>query len=591
MYAVIGTAGHVDHGKSSLIQALTGTHPSHLPMELVRGMTIDLGFACLQSAEGDEIGLIDVPGHERFLHNMLSSLWGLDCVLFVVAADEGWSSLSEEHLRVISAVGIRRIIVALTKCDLADPLQLDGVEEEILERFLSVCNMLPDICRVSARTGTGIENLREALLHLLRNSPAPEPLSAVPHLYIDRIFSINGIGTTVTGTLRGGRVSIGDVMCLYPGEQKVKVKSIQSYHHSRDQAQSCSRVAMSFRQLKKDTVSRGDCLAPPGAEITASREWIVQLKAEVHPLKKQCALEVALGTSHTHARCYLLGGGHLARLQLARPLPAFWGQTVLLMMPGGNRLVASGRVVWMGPLGREQRPRLIGALQDACDGNLPLLRNKVMLAVNGYVRQSDHCPFPMCRGLKGWWVTEQYYNHCVNRIVEILSKATFLLGEEELSARTLIPKSILHEILTEQSTTAIVQVSAEGVRLAGTNFSQLTAQQRALFSEINDAGRACFSAHDEHRPGLKSQLKSLVERKCIVPMDDRLFISADHYESLLADILRHCQAGDLLSIADVREYTGLARKQLIPLLNRMERDGWLRREGNLRRVKKIVVMR
>lgn len=186
--------------------------------------------------------------------------------------------------------------------------------------------MLPDICRVSAKTGIGIDNLREGLLHMLRNSTSPEPMSAAPHLYIDRVFSVNGIVTTVTSTLRGGSVSIGDVMCLYPGEQKVKVKSIQSYHHARKQAQSCSRVAMSFRQLKKDTVSRGNCLAPPGAEITVSREWIVQLMTEVHPLRKQCELEVALGTSHTHARCYLLGGGHLGRLQLVRRLPAFGGK-------------------------------------------------------------------------------------------------------------------------------------------------------------------------------------------------------------------------------------------------------------------------
>lgn len=586
MHAVIGTAGHVDHGKSALIQAITGTHPSHLPMELARGMTIDLGFACLRSAEGDEIGLIDVPGHERFIHNMLSSLWGLDCVLFVVSADEGWSSLSEEHLRVISAMGVKRILVAITKCDLVDSCQLDSVEEEILEHFLCTCDMLPDVLKVSAKTGEGIDALREALLRLVRNSPAPEALSTAPHLYVDRVFSVNGIGTTVTGTLRGGNVAIGDVLCLYPGEQKVKVKSIQSYHQAREQASSCSRVAMSFRHLKKEALARGACLAGPDAGIVVSGEWVVQLKSEYYPLKKQCELEVALGTSHTHARCYLLSGGLLARLQLVKPLPAFWGQTVLLMMPGGNRLVAAGRVVWMGAMEREQRPRLIGALEDSSDISLNQLRNTVQLAVNGYIRQSSDDPLPMCRGLKGWWVTEQYYQGCVERILGALAKATTVIGEEELAMKTRIPETLLHEILTAPSDMARWQVHTEGISLAGANFSQLTALQQALFDEIHSAGRTCFSASQDHRPALQSQLKSLVEKKCIVPMDDRLYISREHYDALMADILRHCQTGDLLSIADVRQFTGLARKQLIPLLNRMERDGWIRREGNLRRVKK-----
>ncbi|MFD1802540.1 selenocysteine-specific translation elongation factor [Mixta tenebrionis] len=586
MYAVIGTAGHVDHGKSALIQALTGIHPSHLPQELMRGMTIDLGFACLCSPDNDEIGIIDVPGHERFLRNMLSALWGLDLVLFVVAADEGWSPLSQEHLRVINALDLREIIVAVNKCDLVDDAQIGQVEEDILENFLAESDLLPDIWRVSAKTGEGIDALRQGLLTRVRNLKLSQALTQGPHLYIDRVFSVNGIGTTVTGTLRGDGVDVGDVLCLYPGNQRVKVKSIQSYHRARERAQPCSRVAMSFRQLKKEAVARGDCLAKPDADIAVSREWIVRLRPGTNLLKKQSELEVALGTSHTQARCYLLGEGRLARLQLSTPLPVFWGQAVLLMTPGGSRMAGAGRVVWTGPLSREQRPRLIEALA-AQETDLSQLRCRVQLAVKGYVRAGDETePQPDCHLLAGWWLADYYRQRCLTQLNKILSQATSALTVEELAARVQVPVEITTELVCEQCASRQWQKTAEGVSLFGASFGQLNHEQQMLLDEINTAGKLCFSAVQHERPRLVQQLKALTEKKYIVPMDDKLFIAREHYQALLEAVFHGCNPGELLSIADVRQRTGLARKQVIPLLNRMERDGWVRREGDLRRVRK-----
>ncbi|WP_439827100.1 selenocysteine-specific translation elongation factor [Aeromonas enteropelogenes] len=587
MYAVIGTAGHVDHGKSALIQALTGVHPSHLPQELMRGMTIDLGFACLRSSDDDEIGIIDVPGHERFLRNMLNALWGLDMVLFVVAADEGWSPLSQEHLRVIGALGLRHIVVAVTKCDLVDDTRMGQVEEEILEHFLAECDMLPDIWRVSAKTGEGVDALRQGLLARVRSLSVPRPLTEGPHLYIDRVFSVNGVGTTVTGTLRGDTIDVGDVLRLFPGNQLVKVKLIQSYHLARERAQPCSRVAMSFRQLKKDAVARGDCLAKPDADITASREWLVQLRPGFCMPKKQCQLEVAVGTSHTQARCYLLGEGNLARLQLLKSLPVFWGQNVLLMMPGGHRMAGAGRVVWRGPLKREQRPRLIETLLAAQEVDLPQLRCRVQLAVDGYVRASNEMITPPeCHVLAGWWLTKHYRQHGLSSLNHILQQATSALTVEELATRGNMPVELVGELVGEQCKEREWQTTAEGVSLVGASFGRLNHEQQTLLDEINTAGKLCFSAVRHERPHLTQQLKALTEKKYIVPMGDKLFIARECYQTLLEDIFHVSHPGELLSIADVRQRTGLARKQVIPLLNRMERDGWVRREGNLRRVKK-----
>lgn len=584
MHAVIGTAGHVDHGKSALILALTGIHPSHLPQEFARGMTIDLGFACLRSDDGDEIGMIDVPGHERFLRNMLCSLWGLDLVLFVVAADEGWSPLSQEHLRVISALGIRQIVVAINKCDLADEARIGQVEEDILERFLTECEMLPDIWRVSAKNGEGIDALRQGLLARVHHLSEAQPLAKGPHLYIDRVFSVNGIGTTVTGTLRGDGVEVGDVLRLFPGNQLVKVKSIQSYHRARERAQPCSRVAMSFRQLKKESVARGDCLAKPDAEIATCQEWIVQLRPGFNVSKKQCELEIALGTSHAQAKCYLLGDGQLARLQLSKPLPVFWGQNVLLMTPGGSRMAGAGRVVWTGPLNREQRPRLIGTLRGESDDDLASLQRRVQLAVNGYVRAVNGTPPPATHVLDGWWLAEHYRQSGLSRLNQILQQATSALTIDELAARANMLAEMVEAWVSEQCVDKQWQATAEGVSLSGASFGRLNHEQQLLLDEINTAGKLCFSAVQHERPRLAQQLKALTEKEYIVPMEDKLFIAREHYQSLLADIFCESHPGELLSISDVRQRTGLARKQLIPLLNRMERDGWVRREGDLRRV-------
>lgn len=585
MCSVIGTAGHVDHGKSALIQALTGVHPSHLPQEFERGMTIDLGFACLRTEKGDEIGIIDVPGHERFLRNMLCSLWGLDLVLFVVAADEGWATLSQEHLRVINALGIRQILVAMNKCDLVDVDRLDQVEEDILEHFISECDFLPDIWRVSAKTGEGIKELRQGLIDSIQNLPPIMPLSEAPHLYIDRVFTINGTGTTITGTLRGSGIKIGDTLRLFPKDLLVKVKSIHSYHTPREQAQPGSRVAMSFRHLKRERVSRGDCLAKPEENISVSCEWIVLLQPGDGVFKKQCKLEVALGTSHAQAKCYLLGDSTLVRLQLSKPLPVFWGQKVLLMCPGGSHMAGAGNVVWTGPLASKQRPHLIRALQTSKGQDLKRLRSHIELAVNGYANVVMNEATPLdCHTLGDWWLTDCYRLRCLNHLNQSLSDPTSELTCEELSVRLNIPLPVIRVLVEEQVKERQWQQKEEGISLSGADFGYLSHDQKALLNEIHSAGRHCFSAIQNARPRLLQQLKVLMEKKYIIPMDEKLFIAREHYQEIIEILFSKYQQGNQFSISDFREITNLSRKQLIPLLNRMERDGWVKREGNVRRV-------
>lgn len=587
MLAVVGTAGHVDHGKSALLHALTGSHPSHLPQEFSRGMTIDLGFASLSTAEDDEIGMIDVPGHERFLRNMVSSLWGLDLVLFVVAADEGWAALTQEHLRVVNALGIEQIMVAINKCDLANEQQIQRIEEQVLQKFLDHTDTLPDIWRVSCKTGDGIDDLRKAIIKQVRQIPESKPLSTSPHLYIDRVFSINGIGTTVTGTLRGGGITLGDVLTLYPSGQSVKVKSLHSYHCAREHVEPHRRVALSFRQLKKHSVARGDCLTTHTAHVSSSLEWIVQLRPEFSEMKKQCVLEVAIGTTHTQARCYLLGDGTLARLLLSQALPAFWGQRMLLMSPGGSHLIGVGRLVWTQPLSREQRPRLLKTMMECAGDDAKQIHCNIDMAMNGYTQIDDELlQPPNCHPLESWWIAEHHYQYCLNELNNQLQHTDSALGIEDMAQRVHSPQSMIEGLIEQQCHAGLWQRHSNGITRFGAQSNALNAEQQALYHEINLAGRRCYDANQHKQPRLLQLLKTLMEKKWIIPMEDKLFLTVQEYQTLISEMIAHDSVGETFTIAQARDKTGLARKQLIPLLNRMERDGWVKRVGDLRMIHK-----
>ena len=275
---VIGTAGHVDHGKSSLIEALTGTHPDRLPEERARGMTIDLGFAHFPGREGEPIGVIDVPGHERFLRNMVAGAWGLDAALLTVAADDGWMPQSADHTRVLAALGVGRLALAVTKSDLASPERA----EEVRRQALAECARLgfaqvPSLV-VSARTGRNIAELRELLVSLVEGG-TPE-LDWGPEgclLYVDRAFHVKGVGVVVTGTLKAGPVERGQELRLLPAGRTVRVRGLQSYFREQERVLPGSRVALNLHGVELGQVRRGDCLVGSPAGAWVERELVVHL--------------------------------------------------------------------------------------------------------------------------------------------------------------------------------------------------------------------------------------------------------------------------------------------------------------------------
>ena len=329
---VLATAGHVDHGKSALVRALTGMEPDRWAEERRRGLTIDLGFAWTTLPSGRRLAVVDVPGHERFVGNMLAGVGSVPAALVVVAADDGWSAQTAEHVAVLDALGVRHALLAVTKSDLADPAP---VLADVRER-LAATSMgdVPGVA-VSSVTGDGLPGLTAALEHLLAGLPAPDAAAPV-RLWIDRAFSIKGAGTVVTGTLAGGTVAPEDRLLL--GGREVTVRGVQSLGAPVERAQATARVALNLRGIAVEDLSRGDALLTPGAfrltdvvDVTLAAEPDERLPAE--PV-------VHVGSATVGARLRPLDGAAV-RLRLASPLPLRVGDRLLLRDPGARRVLGA----------------------------------------------------------------------------------------------------------------------------------------------------------------------------------------------------------------------------------------------------------
>ncbi len=323
---VIATAGHVDHGKSTLVRALTGMEPDRWAEERRRGLTIDLGFAWLTLPSGQQVAFVDVPGHERFVPNMLAGVGAVPAVLFAVAADEGWMPQSEEHLAAVDALGITHGLLVITRADLADPsAALRAARDRIAATSLGQVEAVP----VSARTGEGMTGLVAALERLAGRLPVADPGAPV-RLWVDRSFSIRGSGTVLTGTLPAGTISERQELLLAPAGEPVRVRGIESLRQPARQVSGVARVAVNVRGADRLEPARGMALIGPG-------QWTVTSVADVRlaaagPRPPQ-RLTVHIGSARTLARVRMLGE-RIARLSLAGPLPLHVGDRLLLRDPG-----------------------------------------------------------------------------------------------------------------------------------------------------------------------------------------------------------------------------------------------------------------
>ncbi|PWH17873.1 MAG: selenocysteine-specific translation elongation factor [Anaerolineae bacterium] len=361
---VIGTAGHVDHGKSTLIAALTGVHPDRLKEEQAREMTIELGFGWLTLPGGEEVGIIDVPGHRDFIGNMLAGIGGIDAALLVIAADEGIMPQTREHLAILDLLQIPKGVVVITKVDMVDDEDwLSLVEEDIHRVLAGTCLEGAPVVRVSARTGFGLDHLLRTL-ERVRGETSPRPDLGRPRLPIDRVFSMPGFGTVVTGTLSDGRLFLGDEVEILPSGKRGRVRGLQTHKKKQEVAIPGSRTAVNISGIAVEEIQRGEVLVTPGHyQATRRLDARLRLLPDVSaPLRHGTQVKIFLGAAETIATLRLLdvetlqpGQQSWIQLELHTPFVAARGDRYILRRPSPSETLGGGQVIDPHPPKRHKR--------------------------------------------------------------------------------------------------------------------------------------------------------------------------------------------------------------------------------------------
>lgn len=371
---IVGTAGHIDHGKTTLVKALTGVDCDRLKEEKARGITVDLGYAYTPLPDGQVLGFVDVPGHEKLIHNMLAGATGIDHVLLVVAADDGPMPQTREHLEILQLLGLHQGAVALTKIDRVSPEQVARVSADIRQLLADTPLAQAPIYPVSAQTGEGLDALRQHLAHAAQ-SPARAPQGGF-RLAVDRCFTLSGIGTVVTGTAFAGSVQEGDHLMLSPPGKPVRVRSLRVHDHPSRQGQAGQRIALALTGIDKQDVARGQWIVAPGLHQPIRRfDARLQVLSGQAPLKHWTQVHLHLGAEDVPARVALLegevippGGQQLAQITLERDLGALAGDRFVLRDAGARHTVGGGQVLDIAPPTRKKRSperlALLNALAD-----------------------------------------------------------------------------------------------------------------------------------------------------------------------------------------------------------------------------------
>jgi selenocysteine-specific elongation factor len=374
---VIGTAGHIDHGKSTLVERLTGIDPDRLAEEKRRGMTIDLGFAWLKLPSGQEASIVDVPGHERFIKNMLAGATGIDVALLVVAADEGVMPQTREHIDILDLLGVPIGVVVLTKSDLVDEEWLALVRAEVEDALAGTTLAGSPIVGASAVTGAGVPQVLQALEQAVTMSPTRREIS-IAMLPVDRVFTVAGFGTVVTGTLQGGSISSGQELEVAPKGRRVRVRGIQTHLRSVDQVDPGSRVALNLAPLARDQVERGDAVTLPGA-IRPVRRFAARVRVLPHlegGLAHGLRVAVHVGAAEVAGAVSVFGNQVVAprasgwiQIRLEQPIATVRGQRFILRLPAPLGTVAGGEIVDVQPRYRRRDFRAVDRLAHLVAGD------------------------------------------------------------------------------------------------------------------------------------------------------------------------------------------------------------------------------
>ncbi len=557
-------------------------------------MTIDLGFAHFYDDEGNPVGVIDVPGHERFIRNMVSGAWSLSVAILVIAGTEGWMQQSEDHARVLEAMGIPHIVCAITKTDLIDSDILDLVTEMTKEELQRIFHKEVPVLGVSSITGDGIENLKAKILSLLTQDDRVERHESA-YLHIDRVFSIKGSGTVVTGSLSGGTISQGDELTILPSRLTTKVRGIQSYHSAVETAMPTSRVALSLQGVKIEDISRGSIAAIDPQEFQVEREFIIQFKVmDDRTIRNHMEIELATGTGHYIGRIHFLRTEGYARLVLEEPIAVSWLDTCLFIQRGGYRILGKGQFIWTGPTGKHFRNKFAQIVASYPIGESIQDESVLRLLVNGHLISSTAA---QKRALKRFLSSE---NIAYRTIQEVTVLEEVLLTEaERLNRMAALPGGVtraeffqgelLPEVvdayLIERALTTYQIVQRDQVYLSPDQLGgdyQLSKLGKKIMQMLESTSDKGLQLKEITDAGARKELRNLVRIDKVVPLEGEIYFSRERFEELTENILRDRKQGEMFSIPEAKERTGLSRRYMIPLLNKMEELRLVRREGDSR---------
>ena len=619
---IIATAGHVDHGKSALVKALTGTDPDRLPEEKKRQITIDLGFAALNvtAPNGDKIhaGIVDVPGHEDFVRNMIAGVGSIDLALFVVAADDGWMPQSEEHLQILNYLGVQCAVIALTKADLGG---IDLVTNQIREQLARTLFANSPIVPTSVRNGMGIEKLANTLATQLAGTQVQRDICK-PRLFIDRVFTLRGIGTVVTGTLTGGSLRRGQQIVVYPGNLETRIRSIQSHGHELEVAQPGMRTAINLPDLRVDQIKRGDVVTLPGHGIPTST-LIVRLEEPPHlsrdatvpyRVKNGSSIYVHHGTSRVAARIRVRENGSreggkqkIAQLRVASPIFAFVGDRFVVRDSSERHTIAGGIV--LDPDGDKQSleanftPDNVESLVRATLARQRFVRRENLLSKSRFsadeisqvmIKLQQSGEIVLCQHIAA---DCEFWRKLRAEAIDLIDaahkqnpeRAGLDLSELRSALRIQEPE-LLESLLADLSASDFVR---DGSVIGRTSHrAALPAHLQPVEKRIREAltgqpfdppSRKAI----ESDPQARQVVRFLIENGEVTELALDVVLLRNSFERMKSQVAEFISKNGPATVSELRQALGSSRRIMVPLLERLDRESVTRRVADKRMLCKM----
>lgn len=627
---IIGTAGHIDHGKTSLVKALTGIDCDRLREEKERGITIELGFAALDLEGGRRAGIVDVPGHEKFIKNMVAGASGIDAVMLVVAADEGVMPQTREHLAICRMLAVQNGIIVLTKADLVDAEWLDLVAADVREFAAGSFLANAPVAAVSVQTGAGLEALKAQLVRLI-DGAQERPSGGLCRLPVDRVFSMKGFGTVITGTLQAGTLRTGAEVVIEPSGVRARIRGLEVHGRQVERAGAGQRTAVNFQGIEKERIARGDVVGDPGALVPAKKIalWYEHLAAAARPLKNRAPVRFHAGTAERIGRAVLLDSEELLPgdagfvqillkdpvvvlpgdrfvLRSYSPVETIGGGMVLDILPPKHRRMSAATAESLGVLKDAPLSDIIGLYcreagvrgmdVESLSRRCGIARQELLAQLDAMTARGQLTVVgrkPLC--IAAPTTVKTLEDQVVETLRAFHAQSPLVPGmrRQELLGRleTGTSERMFQWVLDSLSEKGALRVQQEFLSLSGHRAALAEGQQKLRDTVIGLYAEGGFTPPTQkevlEQTGVRAKelseiLQVLVREAELVRLNDDLYYTAERMRSLSEQAVRLMQQHGELTIAAFKEQTGLTRKFLIPIFEYFDRSRLTIRMGDKR---------